>query len=348
PVSANVNAQMLDRAERDLDQVNREIRELRERRQILETDLAKESPNTPIFSASGEAILAGTDRLRLLQQQYVELSSKYGPEHPDILRTLREIELLSGTPGGEAAAIREELEIAQREYGDVQQRYTANHPDVITLRKKVSSLQERLAALPTTARRSSQPQPDNPAYLSILVKIRGADTEIRATQQKALDLQERISGYESLLLQSPQVEREYLALDRDYNQAVAEYNEVIKKQTDAQRAQQLEVSEKGERYVLQRRAQEPVSAAFPNRIAIIILGMIFAVGCAFGAVVFSESIDPTVRGTRDLRNILDMPPIAVIPVLESEAETRKRTMILTTSVTGVAIVIIYMIFIQVF
>ncbi|MGI9204634.1 MAG: hypothetical protein ACR2Q3_11515, partial [Woeseiaceae bacterium] len=42
PVSANVNAQMLDRAERDLDQVNREIRELRERRQILETDLAKE------------------------------------------------------------------------------------------------------------------------------------------------------------------------------------------------------------------------------------------------------------------------------------------------------------------
>lgn len=51
PESANINAQMLDRAERDLDDVNREIRSLRERRQILETDLAKESPNAPIFTA---------------------------------------------------------------------------------------------------------------------------------------------------------------------------------------------------------------------------------------------------------------------------------------------------------
>ncbi|MGI9261118.1 MAG: GumC family protein [Woeseiaceae bacterium] len=349
PESANINAQMLDRAERDLDDANREIRDLRERRQILETDLAKESPNAPIFTASGETMLTGTDRLKLLQQQYVELSSKYGPEHPDIVRTLREINLLSGGSNeGEIETIREELDVAQRAYAAAQQRYSETHPDVRSLRNKIDFLQQRLTAISAAPPSPTNSQPDNPAYVSILVQIRGADSQIRAAQQKARELETRISDYESLLVQSPQVEREYLALDRNYNQAVAEYNEVIRKQTDAQRAQQLEVSEKGERYVLQRMPGEPQSAAFPNRLAIIILGIIFAVGCAFGAVVFSESLDPTVRGSRDLRNLVDMPPIAIIPVLESDAERQKRTMIWSSSALGVAAVIIYMIVIQVF
>lgn len=349
PESTNINAQMLDRAERDLDDANREIRGLREKRQILETDLATESPNAPIFTASGETMLTGTDRLKLLQQQYVELSSKYGPEHPDIVRTLREIDLLSGgSNDGEIETIRQELDVAERAYAAAQQRYSETHPDVRSLRNKINFLQQRLTAISAAPVRSTTTQPDNPAYVSILVQIRSADSQIRAAQQKARELQARISDYESLLVQSPQVEREYLALDRDYNQAVAEYNEVIRKQTDAQRAQQLEVSEKGERYVLQRMPGEPQSAAFPNRLAIIILGIIFAVGCAFGAVVFSESLDPTVRGSRDLRNIVNMPPIAIIPVLENDAERQKRTMIWSSSALGVAAVIVYMIFIQVF
>ncbi len=349
PESSNINAQMLDRAERDLDDVNREIRGLRERRQILETDLSRESPNAPIFTASGETMLTGTDRLKLLQQQYVELSSKYGPEHPDIVRTLREIDLLSGgSNDGEIDTIRQELDVAQRAYAAAQQRYSETHPDVRSLRNKINFLQQRLSAISAAPQQRTTLQPDNPAYMSILAQIRGADAQIRAAQQKSRELEARISEYESLLVQSPQVEREYLALDREYNQAVAEYNEVIRKQTDAQRAQQLEVSEKGERYVLQRMPGEPQSAAFPNRLAIIILGIIFAVGCAFGAVVFSESLDPTVRGSRDLRNIVDMPPIAIIPVLENDAERQKRTMIWSSSALGVAAVIMYMIFIQIF
>ena len=349
PESANINAQMLDRAERDLDEVEREIRDIREKRQILETDLAKESPNAPVFTTSGETILAGADRLKVLQQQYVELSSKYSPEHPDVVRTRREIELLSGgSADDEVSSIRQQLEITQREYASAQQRYTENHPDVRNLRNKIESLEDRLTAISSSPRSLSPTRPDNPAYISILVQMEGADTELRAAQRRAQGLRDRIGRYESLLLQTPQVEREYLALERNYNQAVAEYSDVIEKQTNAQRAQQLEVSEKGERYVLQRRPSEPKSAAFPNRLAIIILGVIFAIGCSFGAVVFTEGLDQTVRGIRDLRNLTDMPPIAVIPVLEIQSERQKRTMIWSASAFGVASLLIYMITIQVF
>lgn len=340
---------MLDRTEGELDDIEREIRTLRETRQILETDLSRESPNAPIFSASGETILAGADRLKLLQQQYVELSSKYGLEHPDIIRVRREIELLSGNnQGSERDTVQTEKEFVTLELEAAQQKYTADHPDVIRLSNRINTLNARLATLNSRPRPTTRTSaPDNPAYITIKVQIDAATTEIVALQSRSRELRTRISRYESLLLQAPQVEREFLALQRSYDRAVDEFNEAKDKQTEAQQARQLEVSEKGERYVLQRSPFEPRSAAFPNRLAIMILGIIFASGCALLASVVSEGLDGTVRGSQDLKSITGLPPIAVIPLLESEAEIRKQTMIWTLSIISVAAILIYTITVQI-
>lgn len=349
PESTNVNTQLLDRRERELDDVEGDIRDLREARQILETDLSLESPNSPIFTTTGETILAGPDRLRLLQQQLVELSAKYGPEHPDVVRTQREIDLLSGgESAGGTDSIRQELSVARREYAAAQQRYTANHPDVINLATKVRTLEAQLASASSAPQPPSEARPDNPAYISILVQIQAADVEIIALQQRARLLRSRINEYEALLQSSPQVEREYLALQREYDQAIRNYDEVRAKQTDAQQAQDLEASEKGERYVLQRSPGEPTSAAFPNRIAVIILGMILAMVCALGIMIVVEALDGKVRGIRDLRNLTGgMPPIAVIPILETEAVRRRRTYIWSSAIVGVSGLLLYMITIQI-
>jgi uncharacterized protein involved in exopolysaccharide biosynthesis len=348
PESSNINVQMLDRSERELDDLEREIRDLREARKILETDLSKISAEAPIFTGAGEAVLSGPDRLKLLQQQYIELSSKYSPEHPDVVRARREIELLSdGGTESDTASIHQDLEIARRAHAEAMQRYTTDHPDVINLANRIDILETRLAAMETTPRSGAARRPDNPAYISILVQIEGTDTEIVALQRRARDLRERIRRYESLLEQSPQVEREYLALQREYDQAIDEFNEIRDKQNEAQQARELELSEKGERYVLQRMPSEPKSAAFPNRLAIIILGFIFSIGCSFGAVFVREGLDSSVRSVRDLKNITGMPPIAVIPVLESHSEQQRSTLVWSASGLCVVALLIYMIAIQV-
>jgi capsular polysaccharide biosynthesis protein len=149
------------------------------------------------------------------------------------------------------------------------------------------------------------------------------------------------------MLQAPQIEREYLAFQRNYDQAVSDYNEVREKQTEAQQALDLETSEKGERYVLQRSPVEPISAAFPNRLAIIILGAIFAFVCSFGAVLIAEAFDAKVRSVRDLKNLTGMPPIAIIPVIETQATRRKRVYAWSFSIVGVASLLLFMISIQI-
>ncbi len=348
PNSALANSQMLDRYERELSDIEREIRDLREARQILETDLSTESPNAPIFSTTGETILAGPDRLKLLKQQLVELSAKYGPEHPDVIRTRREIDLLGGGDASQdSSSIRQELEIARREYATARQRYTPDHPDVVNLQNKVRTLEGQLASIVAAPRPQQASQPDNPAYLSLLVQIRAADAALYALRIRERELRDRIRQNEEQILKAPQVEREYLAYQREYDQAIADYNEVREKQTEAQQALDLETSEKGERYVLQRTPAEPTSAAFPNRLAITVLGFIFAFVCSFGAVLIAEAFDVKVRSVRDLKNLTGMPPIAIIPVLETQATLKKRMYAWTFSIIGVSSLLLLMITIQI-
>ena len=348
PDSTFANIQMLDRYERELDDIEREMRNLRESRQILETELSKVSPSSPIFGPTGERILAGPDRLMMLQQQLVEMSAKYGPEHPDVIRTRREIDLLSGGDASpDSNAIRQELEIARREYAAARQRYTADHPDVTNLASKVRSLEAQLASSNTAQQRRQSNLPDNPEYISIQVQIEATDAELNALRVRARGLRDRIAQYQNQIMQAPQVEREYLALQREYNQAISDHKEVREKQTEAQQALDLETSEKGERYVLQNTPAEPTSPAFPNRLAIIILGMILAVIFSFGAVFISEAVDGKVRGIRDLRNLTGTPPIAVIPVLETGKMQRRRTLAWSSSIVGVTGLIMLMIAIQI-
>jgi uncharacterized protein involved in exopolysaccharide biosynthesis len=348
PNSVLGNTQTLDRYERELDDVEREMRDLRERRQILRTELTTVSAYAPIFSETGETMLSGPDRLKLLQSQLVELSAKYGPEHPDVVRTRKEIELLSGGNAGlDPALIRQELEVARRQLAAAQQRYSADHPDVISAVTKVRTLEAQLARASSTPQSRSSQMPDNPAYIALQVQIDAIDEELYALRNRARELRTRIDDFEGLIVRAPQVEREYLALEREYNEAIQDYNEVRQKQTEAQQALDLEISEKGERYVLQRTPAEPTSPAFPNRLAIIVLGTIVAVIFALGAVFISEALDGKVRGTRDLRHLTGMPPIAVIPVLETRKVKRRRTLAWSSSIVGVTALLIVMISIQV-
>ncbi len=71
-------------------------------------------------------------------------------------------------------------------------------------------------------------------------------------------------NYEARLEQSPQVEREYLDLNRDHENSIRRYQEVKAKLMEAEVAQQMEKDSKGERFSLIDPAQLPEKPFSPN------------------------------------------------------------------------------------
>jgi hypothetical protein len=77
--------------------------------------------------------------------------------------------------------------------------------------------------------------------------------------------------------------------------------------------------------------------AFPNRPLYVILSAFVGLTLGIGAGLITEALDGTIRGTRDVRSVMQMPPIAAIPVIKTESDRRRDRLRLAT-VTGMVLV----------
>ena len=80
----------LQRAENELADIDSKIQVLEEKKIYLSGQLPLLDPYS-----TGD-FMSPTARLDALRTEYVSLSSRYSPDHPDVLRIKREIEALSG------------------------------------------------------------------------------------------------------------------------------------------------------------------------------------------------------------------------------------------------------------
>jgi hypothetical protein len=133
-------------------------------------------------------------------------------------------------------------------------------------------------------------------------------------------LKVKLTEYEKRLQQTPEVERNFLVLNRDYENSVRRYQELKAKQNEAQVGQELEKERKGERFSLIDPPQLPEKPIKPKRPAIIILGLLLSMASGVGFAAVSESMDSSVRGVRGVMAVLESPPLSVIPYLQNSED----------------------------
>jgi uncharacterized protein involved in exopolysaccharide biosynthesis len=325
PSNRDLTLQYIDRAERELAQLDRDIRELRQSRSLLEVELSQISPFVmTVIDETGDTMQSATLRLQELQAEYLRLSSMYSDQHPDLVSLRKEIELLSG--GSAAGALPQlEMSLQQRtaELELAEQRYSAEHPDVLQLRRSVRNLEAEVnRARANAANRGTRP--NNPEYIALQVRLEAARDEVEALSARRMELLGNISVYDARLGRMPEVERELLTLTREYDLAKQRYNEMREQQREARLSETLESESKGERFTVLDPPRLPLEPVSPNRPAIVFLGIVLALAMGVGLAALTEALDGTVRSVRDLRSAVDLPPLAVIPYVDTREDARRR------------------------
>jgi hypothetical protein len=155
--------------------------------------------------------------------------------------------------------------------------------------------------------------------------LEATDAEIISLNKKIVGLDEKFAEYEDRLTKTPQVEREYRDLTRDFDTASEKYREITAKQLEAQLSQSLESERKGERFTLIEPALLPEKPFKPNRLAIVFLGLVFSLVGGLGAAAIAEVMNDAVRGRHGVLEILGEAPLAVIPYIVTADDIRKRT-----------------------
>jgi len=343
PEMTELNLQFMDRTEQEIIEVDRQIRALEERKIYLQSELAQITP-TKSFADTGERIMSPEDRLKLLESQHLSMSAVYAPEHPDLIRLEKEIEALKKETGAssDTTGLKAELTVARQQLSIVRQRYSEDHPDVKRLEQAVANLEAKLKnAEETTSKTQPASTLDNPAYVLLRAQLEGANTELRSLHAKRRELNDRLAIFEERLTQTPQVEREYRTLTRDYENTLIEYQEIKSKQMDAQLAEELEMKRKGERFTLIEPPRLPEEPIKPNRLAILFFGLVFSFAGGIGTAAVTENLDTTVCGPREITQLLGAPPLAVIPYIETKVDRLRRlwrrTLATTAVIGGVAV-----------
>jgi succinoglycan biosynthesis transport protein ExoP len=250
------------------------------------------------FDTLQQQILLANDRKRALELQLSTIN-------PNVFDP-------NGEWRTELATLRTELAVAQ-------QRYTADHPDVRRLRRAIEALSVR-----ATDGAAEPVAPDNPEYAQVASQIRTVNSELAALAANATRAREQIAEYEHSLSIAPEVEREYRQLERDYDIEQTRLREIEQSLGEAALGQVLESESRGTRVTVIRNANRPTSPYSPNRLGVILMGIVLGGGLAAALVAVRESADPTIRSARDLSELTEIKPLAAVPFMLNSADKRKR------------------------
>ena len=152
-------------------------------------------------------------------------------------------------------------------------------------------------------------------------------------------MRQRQRLYSARMEAAPMVQREYLDLSRDYENSLTKYRDIKGKELEAQVSEELEKDRKGERFSLLEPAQLPEKPFKPDRAAILLIGLVLALGGGIGFGALREATDFTIKGPRDLARKVSLPILAQVPYLASEEDARRRS-IQKFAWIGVAIFVI--------
>ncbi|HEY5761309.1 MAG TPA: hypothetical protein VIU34_36060, partial [Steroidobacter sp.] len=224
---------------------------------------------------------------------------------------------------------------AKSQLGAVREKYASDHPDVQQLERLVASLETAMRDAPLTSE-AVRADPDNPAYIQVNSQREASINERTSLQKKNSVLRERIADYERRLAASPEVAREYSTIMREMENAQLKYSEVRQKQMEATLAQNLETERKGERFTLIEPPMAPEEPASPNRPALVVMGVLLSFGAAVGLVLLLEVLDTSIRSRRDIEALVSVPPLAVLPWIETPVERAVKTRFRRWSLAGAA------------
>jgi len=315
PELMRLNLETERRIADQLDNLDRRMLTLQERKMYLEGQLLTLSPS-PLMR--GDQVWEPKDRLHLLRSRAISMEAHLSPKHPDLINIRREIAELEKEVEAKDVTLTIERQIKEKEVQlqGLLNNATEKHPDVVRIKEEIARLKTELAAARARTEKDAAGYlytPSNPAYINIQTQIKTTELELEGIKKERQALEKKWQKYVDRLEQMPKVEQQYQALVRDYNIGRKKYSETADKLMLAKQAESLERSQSGEKFMIIDPPVQPSKPAKPNRPAIVLIGFILGFGAGVGLAAVREFSDTTIRDIKDVERITGEPVLATVP-----------------------------------
>jgi uncharacterized protein involved in exopolysaccharide biosynthesis len=331
PELVNFNMQNIAALDRDILEIDRQIQSITENKIMLDAQLASLSPVATTVLPDGKPVVAPEEQLKALQTQLAMMEGRYSPDHPDVVRTRRDLAAIQAQLGAnvDLTNTNADLLAARTELAKARENYGPDHPEVQALERRVAALEDRSTASRGTDMGSLKAT--NPVYVQIKGQRETLAANERSLRAKQAELRAKRADLERKTLRSSDVEKDLSALYRKLNTATASYQAARERAFTAKMGQALETQSKGERFTLVEPPDLPLVPSSPNRPVLLALLLVLVLAVGLGWPQLAESMDQSVTSARVVERVQGAPPIAEIPFIETEEDRVHDTRVRTTA-----------------
>ena len=267
--------------------------------------LAVDGTDVPLSKELADA----NERVAEAKKALVELERKgLLPSHPDITNAQSAI----------AAAEKAQQEQRARDLAAYKARQNAD-----AQRAAVNNAPRDLASLPRTKR-----------------SLKDIDDEIARLQADEKVLQQRIATLQQRFDSTPGVQQDYLTYQRDYSAAKENFDVLVRKYDEARIAESIETGHQGENFRILDAAVAPEGPSAPNRLRLLLMGLLLALAAMAGVVVLAEQFDTSFHSVDEVREFTGVPVLATIPQIGAAPRRgwARATLGTASAVAAVAVV----------
>lgn len=314
-------SQQIDDAKQSLDDQDAKLTAFKLRYLGKLPDQAQTNMN--VLAAFNSQLEAVTEGLHRTQQDKVYLESQLSQQLAAWKATR------SGT---NQLTLQQQLSDLRSKLITMRTRYTNDYPDVVKLKNQIADLQEQVNAANAANAADASPQTssDTPAYAEppqiqqLRRQIQQYDDTIRADTKQQTSLQQKIEEYQARVQMSPVVDQQFTELTRNYQTALEFYRGLLTKKAQADMGADLVRRQQAEDFRVVEPASFSGSPSAPNRALFAGVGGVGGLGLGLALVLWLELRDKLIRTERDVEFYLQVPTIALVPLVERERGGQKK------------------------
>lgn len=330
----------LDAAAKQLSQAGQALQKYKTR---YLGELPEQQPsNVNILSGYEAQLYAETNALDRSEEQRVYLQTllstykkEYAPSSTGALPGATRLEIIDKM-----------IHSLQAQLANLEAEYTPKYPEVEKVKANLKGWeQRRKEALETSADPTKAKSKDSavisesnaPALVDVEGRLESNKEETAYHERQIKALKEKIGELQARLRVTPLREQQLEEVTRNYQNAQAHYQQLLKKQLQSQLATSLVEREQGERFRMVDPPSLPRRPALPNRLEIVLSGWAVGLGAALGMVAIKETTDDRVRGAADVQELVPLPILARVPVLLSPSRARRVSVLKYLEIIGIIV-----------